>query len=55
MYISSCENSHSPEIRETPVGEPKKVHENEAGVSEVRRTHTGRRIDGYDYEPDGGD
>ena len=29
-------------------GEPKKVHENEATLSEVRSMHTDRRLGGYD-------
>jgi len=37
MYILSCESSHYAEIREALIGERKKVHENEARVSEVRR------------------
>jgi hypothetical protein len=43
MYILSCEYSHSTEIREAPIGEPKKVHENEARLS-----YTDRRLGGYD-------
>ena len=48
MYILSCKNSHSTEIREAPIGEPKKVHENEARLSKVRRMYTDRRLGGYD-------
>jgi hypothetical protein len=46
MYILSCESSHYAEIREAPVGEPSKVQDNEARVSEVGRQYGDRRLRG---------
>jgi hypothetical protein len=43
------------EIREAPIGEPKKVQKNEARLSKVRSMCTDRRLDGYDmarWRPD---
>jgi hypothetical protein len=49
-------------IRGAPIGEPKKVQENEARLSKVRGMKTDRRLDDYDmaqtearrYRPQGG-